>query len=242
MRTTEAHDPTASATRYPAVSPARTCLSQNEIETLCLKAARGAGMAWGMAEEAAFAAAWLSGMGIDGPSLLLRHLLKLDATGGIPVISKGQWTATTSGALCPIAVGVALDDRAKLDDGPCSGAVTIAAVQYPCLTVPFLWRMARAMHTPLRLEWDYGAVSIVDTGDLDNNDLSPLLSIKQCRLRITPVTGKASDRPPVTSTPVKMLTLSAATLGELNALAMRTTVPASDASRRGAGATTNDND
>ena len=34
-------------------------LSCNEAASLCMKAARGAGMSWGMAEEAGFAAAWL---------------------------------------------------------------------------------------------------------------------------------------------------------------------------------------
>ena len=34
-------------------------LSRNEVASLCMKAARGAGMSWGLAEEAGFAAAWL---------------------------------------------------------------------------------------------------------------------------------------------------------------------------------------
>ena len=40
-------------------------LSCNEAASLCMKAARGAGMSWGMAEEAGFAAAWLVSHGID---------------------------------------------------------------------------------------------------------------------------------------------------------------------------------
>ncbi|MEF9603350.1 DUF3726 domain-containing protein, partial [Paracoccus sp. PXZ] len=46
-------------------------LSRNETEALCLKAARGAGMSWGLAEEAAFAAGWLGAHGIDGAGALL---------------------------------------------------------------------------------------------------------------------------------------------------------------------------
>lgn len=34
-------------------------LSRNETESLCMKAARGAGFSWGMAEEAGFATGWL---------------------------------------------------------------------------------------------------------------------------------------------------------------------------------------
>ena len=53
MSLTEAHDPTASATTFPEHPALLTRLSRNEVETLCLKAARGAGMQWGLAEEAA---------------------------------------------------------------------------------------------------------------------------------------------------------------------------------------------
>jgi hypothetical protein len=49
-------------------------MSQNEVSALCLKAARGAGMSWGLAEEAGFAASWLTARGIDGPRHLLTHL------------------------------------------------------------------------------------------------------------------------------------------------------------------------
>ena len=38
----------------------RIRLSLPEIDALCLKAARGAGYSWGVAEEASFAARWLN--------------------------------------------------------------------------------------------------------------------------------------------------------------------------------------
>ena len=45
--------------------------SLNEIDSLCQKAARGAGLDWGLAEEAGFAAAWLAARGADGAAALL---------------------------------------------------------------------------------------------------------------------------------------------------------------------------
>ena len=68
----EPNDPTRSGPPVPAGNSAR--LSQNEIEQLCLKAARGAGMSWGLAEEAGFAAAWLAMRGLHGPGGLLAQL------------------------------------------------------------------------------------------------------------------------------------------------------------------------
>ncbi|NJO21709.1 MAG: DUF3726 domain-containing protein [Sphingomonadales bacterium] len=43
-------------------------VSLNEIENLSLKACRGAGMSWGLAEEAAQAARWLAGAAWHGIS------------------------------------------------------------------------------------------------------------------------------------------------------------------------------
>ena len=49
-------------------------LSQNEIESLCIKAARGAGYSWGLAEQAGFAAGWLAARGLDATAPLLALL------------------------------------------------------------------------------------------------------------------------------------------------------------------------
>ena len=44
--------------------------SLNEIETLSRKAARGAGLSWGLAEEAGKATRWLAAAGLPGPQVL----------------------------------------------------------------------------------------------------------------------------------------------------------------------------
>ena len=53
-------------------------LSLPEIESLVVKAARGAGYNWGIAEEAGFAVRWLARTGLPGPEILLAHLQEFD--------------------------------------------------------------------------------------------------------------------------------------------------------------------
>ena len=55
--------------------PVAVRLSRTETETLCFKAARGAGHSWGIAEEAATAVGWLCAQGLDGTSALLAAIV-----------------------------------------------------------------------------------------------------------------------------------------------------------------------
>ena len=48
--------------------------SLGETRTLAFKAARGAGMAWGLAEEMSDAVVWLQGRSLPGVSNLCRYL------------------------------------------------------------------------------------------------------------------------------------------------------------------------
>ena len=65
--TTAPHDQTRGDSTPYIEDGASASLSRNEVASLCMKAARGAGMSWGLAEEAGFAAAWLVQHGINGP-------------------------------------------------------------------------------------------------------------------------------------------------------------------------------
>ncbi|WP_415182762.1 DUF3726 domain-containing protein [Phaeovulum sp.] len=242
MSREEPCDPTVSATVYPANPAPLTQLSRNEIETLCLKAARGAGMPWGVAEEAGFAAGWLAANGIDGATALLTHLVAF-TDGRFPVpsleIRDRFWHSTQGAALCPIALGSALDDHAALESGPAHAPITTAAVSQPVLIVPFLARAAQVTGSDLALMWDGGAAVISADGALDNQTMRKLSGVASADLTLEP---RHESKLLASSAPPAIPALSASTLRGLNALALRTTVPASDASRRGAGATTSDND
>jgi hypothetical protein len=236
MTNLEAHDPTASATTYPDRPAADTHLSRNEIETLCLKAARGAGLPWGLAEEAGFAAGWLASQGIDGAAALLNHLEGITPSSLAPISVLGRhWQGLSDGALCPITLGAALDDHAMLDAGPHAGPITTNMVSQPVLLVPFLARMVKATGKPLTLAWQNGSASVTPDGHIDTYSLSLRT---HAALTISSFAGVAQ---PGASVPA-IAPILAQVLAGLNALSMRTTVPASDASRRGAGATASDND
>jgi hypothetical protein len=216
--------------------PAPAFLSRNEIETLCLKAARGAGMSWGLAEEAGFAAAWLAARGVDGAGALLAHLQNFAPC--VIFVHDRQWRATNATALCPIMLGATLDDHCVLDAGPWSAPITIDAVSQPILLVPFLARGAQTCAKPLALTWPGGSFMILANGDVATTALTALSRVDVTTLTLSP----ASDVAPGTAPGCPMASLSAATFERLNTLALRTTVPASDTSRRGAGAATSDND
>lgn len=97
-------------------------LSLGEVEALCKKAARGAGLPWGLAEEAGFAARWLSAHGFDGAGLLLADL-------------------EAGGQTLSLAVALA--------DAPEAGPIPDAAV--PLLLAPFAALAARRQPCTLTL-------------------------------------------------------------------------------------------
>ena len=82
---------------------------------MATKAARGAGFDWGMADEAARATCWLAARDLPGPEALADLLDQLDGktlSDFAPVTGGGEWTASGSGWLCPVATGAAMLDRA----------------------------------------------------------------------------------------------------------------------------------
>ncbi|MBZ8118694.1 DUF3726 domain-containing protein [Roseovarius sp. LXJ103] len=120
--------------------------SLSEIESLSRKAARGAGMSWGMAEEAGKSATWLAAADLPGPEALadlLERLHDQDLAEFAPVICADAWRAP-GGALCPIRAGAALSDLG------CSGETRIEGVIQPLLLLPFVVQAAEA---PLVIHW-----------------------------------------------------------------------------------------
>lgn len=233
-------------------------LSRNEVESLGLKAARGAGFSWGLAEEAGLGLGWLWAEGIDATAVLLALLTARGAGQGRPVPGPGRWRAAKEGApLCPIALGAALLDRAGLADGPLSLALDLGPVAAPVLLVPFLFRAGQAKGAGLLLEWPGGGLLIgpagLERGSLADLGTAPLV------LRTRPAPGSAeapqaqSDPLPPPPLPPPHLpaphlpppplpSIAADILKGLEALALRTTVPPSETSRSGAGSATPDHD
>ena len=233
--TRDRNDPTRAGFTPPAAG--RVTLSGNETEALCLRAARGAGLDWGLAEEAGFAARWLVARGLDGPAALLAHLEHLERRGGPasphPVLTDGRLCAPDGGHLDPIAVGAALSDLAALG----RRCLTAGPVHRPLLVVPFVHQISRAAGSAVALNWHGGCVSVLPAGDLAG-DIGALASTEVAAIGIAPPVA-----PPGIAAEVRAAApVTQEVLAGLNALAMRTTVPASAASRADAGSAAGDND
>ncbi|ABD54521.1 DUF3726 domain-containing protein [Jannaschia sp. CCS1] len=106
--------------------------SLGEVQSLCVKAARGAGRAVGLAEDAGRAARWLHARGQDGTGALARLL---QATDGLPVSKLVPRLPDFSPAhegICPLVLGGYLSDMGTLPSGP------IGPVWSPELLQPLL--------------------------------------------------------------------------------------------------------
>ena len=240
--TRPAHDQTRGET-IPFFQDGQTAqLSSNEVYSLCMKAARGAGMSWGMAEEAGFAASWLISHGIDGPTHLALHLTRadgLDWDALCPKIRPGVWHNEQNRPLCPIILGATLCDYVGLPEGPSNGqTIDFGRVSAPVLMLPFLSEVATMTGARLTFAQNGKAMTIGDTPDWPLV-LARMLEDAPQSLSLT-VEHALKDSEPIRSGPNAHTT--AATIAALNTFAMRTTVPATESSRAGAGSTLSDND
>ncbi|WP_375553861.1 DUF3726 domain-containing protein [Roseovarius mucosus] len=194
-------------------------LSLSEITALATKAARGAGLSWGEAEEAGWACGWLARAGLPGTAMLLRVLERRDAT-------------------CPLLKGIVLMDHAGLPEGPCALPVTLQDVVEPLLLVPFLARVAERLGAPLDL--DLGSQTICLTGSEPVPDLSAMRGMGDCsgaEVTISLAKSSAAAAPGQFDGRIDRDVWTT-----LDGLALLTTVPASDVSRQRAGAQSSDND
>lgn len=122
--------------------------SLNEIQALATKAARGAGLPWGVADEAGRAARWLEARGFEGLSALDGALDRLSAPDWrrrLPIPDGAVWRAE-GGEIDGLFAGIALADRTG---GPIpragAGALVLSRVSWPLLTIPFLATVAGAL-------------------------------------------------------------------------------------------------
>lgn len=225
----------------PFIGDAQTVsLSRNEVSALCTKAARGTGMDWDLAEEAGFAAAWLVQHGFDGPKHLYTHLAQAQGRPWAdlcPTAALGDWHAPDRQSLCPIALGMTLSDYAALPEGAVDGcSIRIGPVDHPVLLIPFLATIAQSTNTLFTLEWNGGSALI------GGNRVALIAAVKTLADHCGPLclTARSGVAKPVIA--AEAPDTDANIITALNALAMRTTVASSDASRAGVGSTSNDND
>ncbi len=206
----------------------------NEIEAISKKAARGAGMAWGIAEEAGKTARWLASHGLPGPELLL-DLLELndgrDYEEIAPLTTKGSWVSR-AGRICPLIAGAAISDCSAVLST--KRAFELGSTSFPLLLVPYMENCAKDIGMPVELSWPGVVLSVSPQGgfwvDGDNQavlvDVAPFVHCK---------VSKVGDRPWSFSKPVRPM-IDASIWERLENFAHRTYAPATEESRKlGAG-------
>lgn len=154
------------------------------------------------------------------------------------MVTPGGFRAADGGFLCPIALGAALCDHARLPETSLAEtAVRVGPVDHPVLLLPFLADFARIRREGVRLVWARGAVLLTAEGGM----FGDVAALEQ-ETRLDAALEVEGPVPDDTLTQSEPLLVSAETLGELNSFALRTTVPTSEVSRTGAGAAIGDND
>ena len=196
------------------------------------KAARGAGYAWGVADEAGFAVGWLQARNAPGIMALADLLGDVSKHTPAQFAPKGvtDWTCDTD-HLCPVMTGLVLADTAELRG---SQAIKFYSVMAPILMLPFLGHVTALAGRPFHVVAGAGR-AIVQDGDLTMSgdwtaphspvEVSPATDAPTARALITRVEPDPSD------------------WKVLQRMASRTYAPATEASRlKGAGAGLTDND
>ena len=214
--------------------------SLTELQAMSLKAARGSGMSWGMAEEASRATRRLASLHLPGPELLVALLTRNDNVphGAVcPMETSGDWTAR-GGALCPISAGAAFSDQEiRFQDG---GTVQLKSVSCPLLLLPFVETVARKTGIAMECRWGATALTVWGDGVVIDGDTPWLMTSTPVDVEIR----RAADDPIGTHCePSSRAELPDETATALTRFAHRTYAPATEESRlAGAGAGLSDND
>ena len=214
--------------------------SLNEIQTMVLKAARGAGLPWGLAEEAASAARWLAARDLPGLASLAALLERIGSTGDtslMPVTDADRWKSD-GGWLPGLHAGVAfLDLAGEIEE---EGSLTLENVAEPLLFLPFAAAASLVCERPLAVSWP-GCEKMVSAGDIVG-----AVPIAQLASHAAEVEVRVINAPPLSPAPkpeAMSVEIDDHVWARLNAFAKRTYVPESEESRaRGAGAGGIDND
>lgn len=216
--------------------------SLGEIEAETRKAVRGAGLPWGIAEEAGKALRWLAARGCDGLPALAGLLEAHDrgaVAAQVAVDPDGRWHGGDK-PLCPLCLGASLADHA--------GRLPIAAgaVLAPLLLVPFAARAAQGggQALALSLSCPAGTVLVGASGE-PAGTIGALAVDAVANMRCERAAPAPSAPAPSATAPVSpgRCPIDPAGWARIAAFAHRTYVPASEASRqRGAGAGLIDND
>ena len=128
--------------------------SLKEFEALCQRAARGAYMPWGLAEDAARAVCWMEGASLPCVSQFV-ELLRLNAGVELSKLAirplDGRTLTKAEAHACPMFTGSYLIDAHQTLDF--ESGVHIDRVAYPCFLLPFLSEISASRGHNLHASW-----------------------------------------------------------------------------------------
>ncbi len=205
------------------------------IESLVFKAYRGAGMSWGLAEEAGQAAGWLAMHDLPGTEAFAGLVSDLDEVpydDVAPQIDKSTWNAKEK-PLCPVIAGVAYCDMLPAEP------IVLSSLAYPLILAPFVAVASRLQLQSLQIAWSSVFITCTPDGIDCSSDTAGLLSPLASDVSISPCGFPSNPR----TAAKRRGTIDPEAREILERFAHRTYVPASEASRlSGAGAGLTDND
>ena len=210
-------------------------VSLNETTGLATKAAWGAGRPWGLAQDAGYAVSALEAMHLPGAECLLDLLLATDhiACDRLRPVSTRAEVWTGKDGLCPLLTGAYIADAHQHDLN-----VKLERVYTPLLLLPF----ARLAASGCLLKWDETSiiagkadVSVIGNGvSASTADIVEFTQTSGTDVAAAGITHSSQSGP---------VDIDDEIWEGLSALAHRTYVPATEASRlKGAGAGLTDND
>lgn len=217
-----------------------TDFSLKEFEALCQRAARGAYMPWGLAEDAARAVCWLERASLPSVSQFVGLLQQNDgvALSKLAICPLDSRTLTkTEAYACPILTGSYLSDAYQTLD--LESGVQIERIAYPCFLLPFLSEISATTRCNMHVSWGtfeatvnaYGVPFLSEKRDVVCQQ-SDLIQIVQCYANWE-----------LRGVPVSRLQVNAGNLSTLTDLAARTYLPETELSQAtGAGGGSVDDD
>lgn len=197
---------------------------------MALKAVRGAGFPWGLAEEAAMTARCLSSFNLPGPESLL---LYIEGEHGVaPDISSAVWSSQ-QGNLCPLWTGTTFSDFASELSFP----LKMLRVHHPILLLGFIHQASVFLQCGFDIQWHDMKISIFPSM-INSSTFSTLPSFAN---EVT-ITSRSIDCDISNPTLQFGRDLPISIWRRYESLSFETMVPESDTSRSGAGAGDTDND
>ena len=205
--------------------------SLNEIDTHCKKAARGAKFDWGYAEDIGKTIRWLAAYNLPGTAVLAVYLKEYDhcRTNFCPpdIGDRAHFKSSNSGNLCPILTGTWLCDADVIEK---NDHINFERLSFPLLMMPFLAQIAAVIQQTLTYEYQSTRLQFSNGILRFNNDPGVNCALTE-NAKIT-MDDKIIEGKPAAVVGQKT---EKAHWDVLNQFAFNTYVPATEASRLGAG-------